>query len=63
MSQLPKGLDLAFSVAMGELGFCSTAWLFVREVALYGGEDLVRSLRDELWGLCSQPLPVKRPAP
>ena len=48
MSQLPKGLDLAFSVAMGELGFCSTAWLFVREVALYGGEDLVRSLRDEL---------------
>jgi hypothetical protein len=48
MSQLPKGLELAFSVAMGELGFCSTAWLFVREVALYGGQDLVRSLRDEL---------------
>lgn len=38
----------AFSVAMGELGFCSTAWLFVREVAAHGGNPLVQALREKL---------------
>lgn len=46
MSGLPAGLVQAFEVAMGELGFASAAWLFVREVAAYGGEPLVRELRD-----------------
>ena len=31
---------------MGELGFASAAWLFVREVAAKGGEALVQQLRD-----------------
>lgn len=48
MSQLPKGMGQAFAVAMGELGFCSTSWLFVRAVAAEGGDSLVARLRDEL---------------
>lgn len=48
MSALPRGLHAAFGVAAGELGFCSAAWLFVRELAAAGGDDLVRALRDEL---------------
>lgn len=48
MSALPRGLHAAFSVAAGELGFCSASWLFVRELAGAGGEDLVRALRDAL---------------
>ena len=46
MSSLPAGLVQAFEVAMGELGFASAAWLFVREVASHGGEQLVQELRD-----------------
>lgn len=46
MSSLPTGLVQAFEVAMGELGFASAAWLFVHEVASYGGEPLVQELRD-----------------
>jgi hypothetical protein len=48
MSKLPRGLEGAFAIAAGELGFASAAWLFVREVAAEGGDDLVRTLRDEL---------------
>jgi hypothetical protein len=48
MSRLPRGLDQSFSVAAAELGFCSAAWLFARELAAAGGDDLVRALRDEL---------------
>lgn len=46
MSELPPGLAQAFEVAMGELGFSSAAWLFVREIAAAGGEALVQALRD-----------------
>lgn len=38
----------AFTVAARELGMCSAAWLFVREVAAHGGDDLVLELRDLL---------------
>lgn len=48
MSLLPRGLEQSFSVAAAELGFCSAAWLFARELATAGGDDLVRALRDEL---------------
>lgn len=48
MSRLPRGLDQSFSVAAAELGFCSAAWLFVRELDAAGGDDAVRALRDEL---------------
>lgn len=46
--RLPSGLEDAFGVAASELGFCSAAWLFVRELAALGGEPLVRTLRDDL---------------
>ena len=46
MSGLPLSIAQAFEVAMGELGFASAAWLFVREVADKGGEALVQELRD-----------------
>jgi hypothetical protein len=45
---LPSGIEQAFEVAAGELGMCSAAWLFVREVAAEGGDPLVRELRDRL---------------
>ena len=45
MSSLPLGIAQAFEVAMGELGFASAAWLFVREVADKGGEALVIDAR------------------
>jgi hypothetical protein len=48
MIELPSELEQSFSVAMGELGFCSTSWLYVREVASVGGDHLVRTLRDQL---------------
>ncbi|MEZ0229926.1 MAG: hypothetical protein ACAI25_14980 [Planctomycetota bacterium] len=41
-------LGTAFFVAAGELGMCSTAWLFVRELAAEGGDAAVLRLRDEL---------------
>lgn len=48
MSKLPPALSQAFAVAAAELGFCSAAWLFVREVAASGGSSLVGELRDAL---------------
>lgn len=46
MTDLPAGLDQAFEVAMGELGFATAAWLFLHEVAKAGGDALVQALRD-----------------
>lgn len=48
MSQLSPALGQAFAVAASELGFCSAAWLFVRELSAAGGADQVRALRDAL---------------
>ncbi len=48
MSTLPPELAQSFAVAMGELGFCSTAWLYVRVVAQAGGDELVTVLREQL---------------
>ena len=48
MTTLPPELAQSFSVAMGELGFCSTAWLYVRVVAQAGGDELVTVLREQL---------------
>lgn len=48
MSLLPRGLEQSFSVAAAELGFCSASWLFARELAQAGGDEMVRALRDEL---------------
>ncbi|MBI3180528.1 MAG: hypothetical protein HYZ28_00035 [Myxococcales bacterium] len=48
MSRLGPAVASAFHVAAGELGMCSAAWLFVREVAAEGGEPLVSELRDLL---------------
>lgn len=45
---LGPSVSQAFLVAAAELGMCSAAWLFVREVAAEGGEALVAELRDEL---------------
>jgi hypothetical protein len=45
---LSPALRQAFHVAAGELGMASAAWLFVREVALSGGERRVAELRDLL---------------
>lgn len=47
-ASLPDGVEQAFHVAAGELGMSSAAWLFVREVAAYGGDTLVHALRDRL---------------
>ncbi len=41
-------LDQAFRVAAGELGHCTAAWLFVREVAAEAGDEGVEALRDGL---------------
>ncbi|MBL8955009.1 MAG: hypothetical protein JNK82_29810 [Myxococcaceae bacterium] len=38
----------AFRVASTELGMCSAAWLFTREVAAAGGDALVRELQETL---------------
>lgn len=48
MTQLGRGIVDAYSVAARELGMCSAAWLFVREVAAHGGDGLVHELRDLL---------------
>jgi hypothetical protein len=45
---LPGGLAQAFGVAAGELGMCSAAWLFCREVASVAGDAGVSALRDQL---------------
>lgn len=48
MTGLPAGLEQAFPLAAGELGMCSAAWLFARELAAVGGDPLVAALRDAL---------------
>jgi hypothetical protein len=45
---LPPALDQAFLMAAGELGMCSAARLFVRELAGEGGDALVAAARDRL---------------
>src|SRR5687767_8596752 len=45
---LPPALDQAFLTAAGELGMCSAARLFVRELAGEGGDALVAAARDRL---------------
>lgn len=48
MTRLAPTLLEAFSVAASELGFCSAARLFCREVDSLAGESGVRALRDAL---------------
>lgn len=48
MTALPRGLEQAFGVAAAELGLCTAAWLFVRELGLVGGTPLVQEFRDNL---------------
>lgn len=48
MTKLPRGVEQAFGVAAAELGLCTAAWLFVRELAQAGGPLLVQKLRDSL---------------
>lgn len=48
MSRFGPTVVQAFEVAAGELGMCSAAWLFVREVAREGSDELVAELRDLL---------------
>jgi len=48
VTRLGPGVAQAFHVAAAELGMCSAAWLFVREVADEGGDPLVEELRDFL---------------
>ena len=45
---LPRGLEEAYRAAAGELGMCSAAWLFVREVATVEGHAGVAAIRDAL---------------
>lgn len=45
---LPSGVEGAFTVAASELGMCSAAWLFVREVHAELGDAGVAALRDRL---------------
>lgn len=45
---LPAGLDQAFLLAASELGLCSAAWLFAREIAAEAGDEGVSELRDQL---------------
>ncbi len=48
MTALPPALAQAFHMTAAELGMCSAAWLFVRELAAAGGDDLVRAAGDRL---------------
>ncbi|MCC6620901.1 MAG: hypothetical protein IT385_06585 [Deltaproteobacteria bacterium] len=41
MPELPRSLETAYQVAAAELGWCSAARLFARELADAGGADLV----------------------
>lgn len=47
-AELPQGIERAFEVAAGELGFAAAAWLFVRESFDDGGLPRVSALRDAL---------------
>ena len=44
--ELPAGLDQAFGAVAGELGQCTSAWLFVRAVARCAGDRGVEELAD-----------------
>lgn len=44
--ELPAGLDQAFGAVAGELGQCTSAWLFVRAVARCSGDRGVEDLAD-----------------
>jgi len=48
MTKLPGHLDQAFRMAAAELGMCSAARLFVREIARSGGDELVGIAQGEL---------------
>lgn len=48
MTALPDGLGQAFRLAAAELGMCSAAWLFCREVEATGGVEALTALRDAL---------------
>lgn len=48
MSAFATGLSQAFGAVAGELGLCTTSWIFVSEAAAERGEAGVRELRDEL---------------
>lgn len=50
MTELPHGLDQAFTAVAGELGMASAAWLFVRSVAKHTGDEGVTALSDRLGG-------------
>lgn len=45
---LPRGLEQAFLLAAGELGMCTSAWLFCDEVEAHGGEAALEALREAL---------------
>lgn len=45
---MSERLDQAFTLAAGELGMASAAWLFAQEVWADGGDAAVQELRDEL---------------
>ncbi len=47
-SAIPAGAEQAFTIAAGELGFASAAWLFIREAAADGGDARVLALQDAL---------------
>jgi len=48
MTALPPAIAQAFHMTAAELGMCSAARLFVRELAAAGGDALVREARDRL---------------
>jgi len=45
---LPPGLSQAFRMAAAELGMCSAAQLFVRELAAEGRDEIVKQARDTI---------------
>lgn len=47
-STLPAGLEQAFLLAAGELGMCTSAWLFCDEVEAHGGPPALEALREAL---------------
>jgi hypothetical protein len=48
VTSLPPALGQAFHMCAAELGMCSAARLFVRELTGAGGDELVRESRDQL---------------
>lgn len=47
-AELDDSLGPSFLTAAAELGMCSAAWLFARELAAAGGDELVATARDRL---------------